>query len=77
MKTHFEILQQMSIDALDIAACTTMVRGDKSAMGGTITMGVPDPLLTKVLLEPNKYYLQLMIINADQYDAIKEGKGKI
>lgn len=70
-KSHFDICKEMANENKEIIACTTLIRANKNKRGGEFVMGVAEPYATKVILEPDKYMFQLLIINADEYEAIK------
>jgi len=70
-KKHFEICGQMARENKDITACPYMVSANAGKGNGTITMGVPSSVVHKLLANPSKYVTQLLIINIDEYEGIK------
>jgi hypothetical protein len=75
-KKHFEIIGEMARKNKDITACPDMVSANAGKSNGTITMGVPANVVHKMLANPDRYYTQLLIINMDEYEAIRKESAK-
>lgn len=79
-KKHFEILGEMADKDLDISISDTVVNLTKVKRGGHITIGIDHSSFNKLmnnLDKGDKFHVQLLIVNAEQYDSIKNDKGTV